>query len=247
MENHSKKLAIISNDLCCKLIEIYRSNYEKTPSDLADSLYLELSQLQKKAEEEIDKQNNKSALNIDFINSINQLLNEKNTSEFRMYSVIPRKVYAGEIPSSIDDFLMENKIKKLNELGITSIINLTESNEKNFQGLRLKSYEEKLPTHIQMHRFEIKDLDIPSIELMKNIQKKIKALLDNNEVIYIHCWGGIGRTGTVIGCFLIEHEIILPENAIGLIQFLKRNTTIRDRNSPETIAQEEFIEKWTIN
>ena len=25
------------------------------------------------------------------------------------------------------------------------------------------------------------------------------------EPVYVHCWGGIGRTGTVVGCWLVRH------------------------------------------
>ena len=24
---------------------------------------------------------------------------------------------------------------------------------------------------------------------------------------YVHCWGGVGRTGTVIGCWLVRHGL----------------------------------------
>ncbi|MBA3406233.1 MAG: dual specificity protein phosphatase family protein [Gemmatimonadaceae bacterium] len=23
--------------------------------------------------------------------------------------------------------------------------------------------------------------------------------------IYVHCWGGVGRTGTVVGCYIVRH------------------------------------------
>ena len=25
--------------------------------------------------------------------------------------------------------------------------------------------------------------------------------------VYVHCWGGIGRTGTVVGCWLVRHGL----------------------------------------
>ena len=31
-----------------------------------------------------------------------------------------------------------------------------------------------------------------------------QALADGHRV-YLHCFGGIGRTGTVVGCYLVRH------------------------------------------
>ena len=38
---------------------------------------------------------------------------------------------------------------------------------------------------------------------------------------YIHCWGGIGRTGTVVGCWLIRHGHATPDSVGDLISELR--------------------------
>jgi len=180
------------------------------------------------------------------INGISKLLVNEYSKTLRYYAVIPGKIYAGEIPSSIDENLIQKKIDLLLSLGITKVINLTEIEETNFKGIPLKEYEGILrkSSQTEMIRMSIKDLNIPTVEHMCNIISKIDSFIEKDEVIYIHCWGGIGRTGTVVGCYLIDKKIITSNLIIPYISFLKRNTEINNRNSPETDEQVEFLLDW---
>ncbi len=179
------------------------------------------------------------------------LLNEKKSVNFRCYPVIPGMLYAGEIPSSVMDEMLHLKLNELARLGVTKIINLTEEGEKNFKGIPLRDYDQYLRDlknqngkSMEMIRLSIPDLDIPSVEHMRDIQSTIRNFVNNGETVYVHCWGGIGRTGTVIGCFLIENGILTTKNVLPYIEFLKRNTEIHDRKSPETDDQCNFIYSW---
>jgi protein-tyrosine phosphatase len=49
---------------------------------------------------------------------------------------------------------------------------------------------------------------------MREVLDEIDAALDVGEVVYVHCWRGIGRTGTVLACWLIEHEQLDGDEAI---------------------------------
>ena len=40
---------------------------------------------------------------------------------------------------------------------------------------------------------------------MASILDAIDAALDGGKTVYVHCWGGVGRTGTVVGCWLVRH------------------------------------------
>ena len=93
-------------------------------------------------------------------------------------------------------------------------------------------------------RFPIRDLGVPSCSEMNTILIALEEIIRNGGCAYVHCWGGIGRTGTVIGCFLIQHELVSPEKTIPYIAFLKRNTNIWNRNSPETEEQSRFVTSW---
>jgi protein-tyrosine phosphatase len=81
---------------------------------------------------------------------------------------------------------------------------------------------------------------------MFEIIQLISALIQEGKKVYLHCWGGIGRTGTVIGCYLIENQMASTENVMQTIDYLKRTTPIKDRRSPETDEQMDFILDWPV-
>ena len=53
-------------------------------------------------------------------------------------------------------------------------------------------------------RFPIRDMSIPTHEQMREILDAIQAEIRADGAVYVHCWGGKGRTGMVIGCHLLE-------------------------------------------
>jgi hypothetical protein len=183
--------------------------------------------------------------------NIHRLFNDEMPNSLRVYAVIPGVLYAGEIPSSIHDGELQTKILALQKLGITHVFNLTEEDEKNFKGIPLRDYTASAVAHyraankeLTCQRFPIEDLNIPTFQHMQTILNAMNAAISAGGVVYVHCWGGVGRTGTVIGCFLAEMQILSVDTVIPYIAFLKRNTEIKHRNSPETEAQCQFILNW---
>ena len=63
-----------------------------------------------------------------------------------------------------------------------------------------------------------------------------------SETVYVHCWGGVGRTGTVIGCWLVRHGLD-EGDPIDRIAFL-RQALPNARRSPETDAQISLVRAW---
>jgi len=42
---------------------------------------------------------------------------------------------------------------------------------------------------------------------MKNISDTIDSALGMGHKVYIHCFAGIGRTGMVAACYLVQHGL----------------------------------------
>lgn len=111
------------------------------------------------------------------------------------FCVLPNHIYAGEYAGDLTN--PQGKINQLVSFGITHFIDLTEIGE-------LNPYAMLLPKGCVHHRFPIKDVSIPIshkdvLSLMEYISSIVKTPTNK---VYIHCWGGVGRTGTIVACFL---------------------------------------------
>ncbi len=165
----------------------------------------------------------------------------------RSYWIIPGKLLAGEYPASINESETQKKLDSLVTVGIKTVINLTEDNEKNRDGIKLYDYTSQLKSFgIETHRKPIKDISIPAKNEMDDIIDLIDSSLNENKPVYFHCWGGVGRTGTVLGCYLLHSQMATKTNVFDFITHLKRTTSISHRESPETEEQRKFILNYKL-
>ena len=80
---------------------------------------------------------------------------------------------------------------------------------------------------------------------MTTILKTIGDEIAAGRPVYVHCWGGVGRTGTVAGCWLVQKDGLSGQDAIARIAQLRRTTPKGRRPSPETPDQCRFVSEWT--
>lgn len=80
---------------------------------------------------------------------------------------------------------------------------------------------------------------------MLEILDTIDNALKHNRKVYVHCWGGIGRTGIVVGCYLV-HSGETPKHAVAEVDklFHTRPKNIYFTRAPETDEQVQFILDW---
>ena len=151
---------------------------------------------------------------------------------------------AGEYPGARQDRTAREKLLRLLTAGVTYFIDLTTPED----GLRpyaalLAEIAAERGIAVTYRRRPIPDLDVPTAAQMAEILNEIDGALNDEHVVYVHCWGGIGRTGTVVGCYLVRHGRT-AEEALRALQKWRRDTPDGWRAAPETAAQRELIAAW---
>lgn len=166
--------------------------------------------------------------------------------EVQHYEVVPGKLYAGEYPGwpASDQELARFRLASVAGKGIATFIDLTTSQDG------LDPYVDLLPEvghGLNRLSFPVPDMGVPdSTELMTSILATIRTELETGRSCYVHCWGGIGRTGTVVGCYFREQGLG-PDEALGEVQRLYAAgmpKVVRHPRSPQTVAQSDYVRSW---
>jgi protein-tyrosine phosphatase len=119
--------------------------------------------------------------------------------------------------------------------GVTRFIDLTEAGE-------LPAYTLDLPAGVDHQRMPIQDFTVPPPQRMEEILKALAVGLAGGRTIYLHCHGGIGRTGTVVGCYLVRQGMTGAE-ALLEIHRLRLGAGCHP-DSPETETQRAMVLQW---
>ena len=149
-------------------------------------------------------------------------------------------IYAGEYPGDKNGELAKHKIERMHHFGIRHFIDLTEEGE-------LRPYNHLLPSDTTYTRFPIVDCGAPkSVESVQRLLLRIEELKKMDGYVYVHCWGGVGRTGTIIACYLSQNWKEVDMNHT--LELLRRNFSEMPksayRKTPEAKDQIDFINQF---
>jgi protein-tyrosine phosphatase len=119
----------------------------------------------------------------------------------------------------------------LRRAGATTVVCLVEEHE----------LSDRYPQYVQWLRatpgtvwFPIHDLHAPSVEAVRPLLHDLVARLERDEHLLVHCAAGIGRSGTVAVCLLMELGLS-PDEALGLV------ARSRPMAGPEVGAQRDLV------
>ncbi len=168
--------------------------------------------------------------------------------QLRSY-LVREGLIAGSYPGHPDDEVTRAKLGTLVSYGIHCFVNLMEEDEQHWNGSHIRWYEPILEEFehggtLTMKRFPVRDMDIPSVEYMIDILDYIDAMMERGETVYLHCLGGVGRTGTVVGCWLARHGLASGKDILLEISRLREYDPLLDPPSPQTDAQAAMVCAW---
>jgi len=152
------------------------------------------------------------------------------------YWVVPGQLLAGHYPGSRVPERARERITCLLNAGLTYFLDLTEAGE-------LPPYRPLLLGKACYRRLPIPDFDVPAPQTMQRILDLIDYRLLKGDVVYVHCLAGLGRTGTVVGCYLVRQGLSGQE-ALREIRRLRQTISFSRSPSPETQAQRRLVLQW---
>ena len=156
------------------------------------------------------------------------------------YWIEPGVVLAGEYPGNRDPQKAFTRVNLLVDHGIRTFVDLTTDDD------RLEPYGPLVEAAaarrgLDLRRIEhpIPDLDVIDVDAYDIILATIDDARDRGGV-YVHCWGGIGRTSTVIGCLLVESGLD-ADDALADIDRRRSVTRKAHRPAPQTAEQIDIV------
>ena len=144
---------------------------------------------------------------------------------------------AGEYPGSSDPAEAARRLARFEGHGVALYVDLTHPADG------LEPYDRLLGRGVRRVSHPIVDLGTTTIPHMTRILDDVDAALDAGRGVYVHCWGGIGRTGTVVGCWLMRHGLD-GGDPIARLAELRRDVSDAFVASPQTSAQRAMVSAW---
>ncbi len=162
------------------------------------------------------------------------------------YWLVPGRLLAGQHPGGRGATDVAGTVAALLASGIRQTLDLTSPGEglTNYQA-QIEQQAAAKGWQARVLRAPVADYAVPDARRMRWVLDHLHGALEDGPPLYLHCHGGIGRTGTAIGCLLVEQGFT-GDDALALIAQKWRVMEKRRRapESPETEAQRDYIRHW---
>lgn len=111
--------------------------------------------------------------------------------------LINDKLAGSGMPTSVSE------IDWILKQGVKSIVTMTED-----------SLPESWVVNIKYLHVPTEDYSAPDMEQIDEAVEFIRNRIESNEPVMVHCAAGVGRTGTILACYLVKYENISAKIAI---------------------------------
>jgi atypical dual specificity phosphatase len=144
--------------------------------------------------------------------------------------IAPGRLAAGRHPCADGSEHAAPAVEALVTEGVTLFVDLTEEGE-------LASYEDLVRPPTRRLGFPVADFTVPDPSTLTHVLDAIDDEIGAGGVPFVHCWAGCGRTGVVVGCWLVRHGAA-PEEALARVE------RERGPGCPQTREQRLAILAW---
>jgi len=160
------------------------------------------------------------------------------------YWVTPGRFLAGEHPAGGFGETTEERLTALLAAGVRTFIDLTEECELEAYAVILRCLAEEKELEVTYLRVPIPDRSVPPVPTLRRILDVIDGAIKDGHAAYVHCFAGIGRTGTVVGCHLRRHARVKAGEVVDGIAALRQAMPGIHEVSPHTLNQVQRVENW---
>ena len=154
---------------------------------------------------------------------------------------------AGEYPGSFDEDETRLRIARLLDAGIRVFVNLTEEYELPAYDAILEEEAAARGIEVEHVRLSIRDRNVTTVRQMRETLDTLARNAEGGRPTYVHCWGGVGRTGTVVGCHLVEQGHTGRDALAEVARLFATMSPEKVRyhpESPETEVQRAMVREW---
>ncbi len=152
---------------------------------------------------------------------------------------------AGEYPGHPSTPRARDKVNILVDRGVRTFVDLTTPED------RLAPYAQLVEAAATDRQLDLRHLPFPIpdqsvLDADDGYDPIVAAIAEGAErgAVFVHCWGGVGRTGTVVGCVLADAG--LTDDAITeRLKALRKGTRKAARLCPENARQRQVITRRT--
>ena len=131
--------------------------------------------------------------------------------------IIEEKLAGSAIPTS------KEEVDWVKQEGVKSIVTIRE-----------EPLEDEWIKDVNYLHVHSNDMGIPEFSDLVDSVDFIHQRITNDEPVMVHCLAGLGRTGTILACYLIKYEDMTANDAIEKVR--------RERHgSIQSFSQEEII------
>lgn len=163
------------------------------------------------------------------------------------YWVEPGRLLAGEHPGHWDESVVRRRIVGLLDAGVRLFVDLSA------RGDAVHPYRAQLEkicrdrgTVAEYLSQPLREDGVPDdAEDVIYVLRRIQAAIEAGERVYVHGTDGVGRTGMVVGCWLVERGFD-PEAALEELarRFSAMSKSRVYRSTPANALQAEWVENW---
>ena len=138
--------------------------------------------------------------------------------------IIEEKLAGSAIPTS------KEEIEWVKQEGVKSIVTIRE-----------EPLEDEWIKDVNYLHVHSNDMGIPEFSDLVNSVDFIHQRITNDEPVMVHCLAGLGRTGTILACYLIKYKDMTANDAIEKVR-QERHGSIQSFSQEEIIFRfEKFV------